>query len=98
MEGRGAHLAAEPIREQGLVLRDVLVPEKDVPAEFYIPAEHLPRWEYLKNRKKERHQAETGLPTTTMRVPVAFPEPLDQPSRTILTGEGGAAPHGPSMS
>ena len=37
-----------------LTLGDILLDDKDVPAEFFIPEEELPRWEYLKGSKTEK--------------------------------------------
>ena len=71
-------------------LRDVLVNEVDVPEEFYIPEENLPNWEYLKGGKKEeRVNKKTGFTYTYSEGKMSFPDSLDKPSRTILTGEGG---------
>lgn len=75
-------------------LGDVIVPPEEVPDEFYVPEEKLEKWRYLKGSKSE---------TRTKRGPdgaeftyqysegsMAFPDLLTNPSRTILTGEGGA--------
>lgn len=71
-------------------LGDVLVPESDVPESFYIPDETLDRWEYLKGSKKElRANKKTGFKYHYSEGSMAFPDPIDRPSRTILTGEGG---------
>ncbi|WP_455137300.1 DNA (cytosine-5-)-methyltransferase [Thermophilibacter sp.] len=72
------------------VLGDVLVPEEEVPAEFYIEPDKLPQWEYLKGAKHERRvNKKTGFEYTYSEGAMAFPDALDRPSRTILTGEGG---------
>jgi DNA (cytosine-5)-methyltransferase 1 len=60
--------------------------------EFFIPKEQLDRWDYLKDGKKELRHGRDGFTYFYNEGPVAFPEPLDQPSRTILTGEGGSSP------
>jgi len=71
------------------VLGDILVPPQDVPPQFWIDEDSLPKWSYLKGAKKERREAKSGFEYTYAEGPVTFPDPLDQPSRTILTGEGG---------
>lgn len=91
-KGEVRTFAADPVKEAGKTLRDILIPEKEVPPEFYIPADQLHRWEYLKNGKKELRNGRDGFTYFYNEGPVAFPEPLDQPSRTILTGEGGSGP------
>lgn len=72
------------------VLGDVLVDERDVPEEFYIEPEMLPKWRYLKGAKQElRTNKATGFTYKYSEGSMAFPDSLDKPSRTILTGEGG---------
>lgn len=83
---------AEPIRKPAQPLREILIPDADVPMEFFIPKEQLERWTYLKGGKKELRNGTDGFTYYYNEGPVAFPEPLDQPSRTILTGEGGSSP------
>ena len=71
-------------------LGDVLVSEAEVPEEFYIESDKLPQWEYLKGAKhEERVNKKTGFKYTYSEGSMAFPDALDRPSRTILTGEGG---------
>jgi len=74
-------------------LGDVLVPDSDVPDKFFIDSESLERWEYLKGAKKEPRVAKNGYEYLYTEGPVAFPDPIDKPSRTILTSEGGKTPN-----
>ncbi len=70
--------------------RDVLVDESDVPNQFYIAQEKLPDWRYLKGAKREeRTNKKTGFTYTYSEGAMSFPDSIDKPSRTILTGEGG---------
>ena len=77
-------------------LGQIVVDEARVPQEFFIDDAELEEWRYLKGPKNEErtaidedgnefvyHYSEGGM---------AFPDPLDRPSRTIITGEGGASP------
>ena len=73
-------------------LEDVLVSDSDVPGQFFISPESLERWEYLKGAKREPRVAKNGHEYVYSEGPVAFPDPLDRPSRTILTSEGGSGP------
>lgn len=79
-----------------ITLGQIVVDEKDVPPEFFIGEEELENWRYLKGPKSEErtsvdedgkeftyHYSEGGM---------AFPDALDKPSRTIITGEGGTGP------
>jgi len=71
-------------------LGDILIPENEVPEEFYINPDELPKWEYLKGSKsEERVNKSTGFTYHYSEGKMAFPDSLDKPSRTILTGEGG---------
>lgn len=72
-------------------LGDVIVPAAEVPESFYIPPENLERWRYLKGSKsEERINKQTGFKYHYSEGAMAFPDLLENPSRTILTGEGGA--------
>ena len=73
-------------------LRDVMVPDSEVPEQFFLAPESLERWEYLKGAKKEPRVARNGHEYMYSEGPVAFPDPPDKPSRTILTSEGGSGP------
>lgn len=75
------------------VLKDVLVPMCDVPDAYRIPEEHMASWQYLKGAKREsRTNAAQGYSYTFTEGALAFPDPLDRPSRTVITGEGGPSP------
>nr|MBA2599972.1 DNA (cytosine-5-)-methyltransferase [Actinomycetota bacterium] len=74
------------------VLRDVLQPPKEIPESFFIPTEQLERWGYLKGRKDIPRIAKNGHEYLYSEGGIAFPDPISQPSRTILTGEGGVTP------
>jgi len=73
-------------------LGDILINEKDVPQEFFIDPKDLPRWKYLKGSKKEPRRSKTGHVYNYSEGAMAFPDPLDKPARTIITGEGGSTP------
>lgn len=73
-------------------IRDVMVSDSDVPGQYFISPESLERWEYLKGAKKEPRKAKNGFEYVYSEGPVAFPDDLDKPSRTILTSEGGSGP------
>ncbi len=76
-----------------LTLGQVLVDESLVPKEFFITNEELSKWEYLKGSKKlKRVNKVTGYEYDYSEGGMAFPDYLDRPSRTIITGEGGAGP------
>ena len=73
-------------------VRDIMVPDSEVPEQFFLEESSLERWEYLKGAKREPRTAKNGHEYMYSEGPVAFPDDLDKPSRTILTSEGGKAP------
>ena len=74
-------------------LKDVLVDSADVPKEYWIDKERLTEWEYLKGAKSiERTHKASGTTYFYAEGKMAYPDSLDKPSRTILTGEGGNTP------
>ncbi len=80
-------------RTMGTTLGDVLLPDAEVPAEFFIPAAQLERWKYLKGAKREARTVQAGGHRYFYSEgAMTFPDALDQPSRTVITGEGGGAP------
>jgi len=73
-------------------LGDILVDEEFVPEEFYISDEELSKWQYEKGAKKINRVSKEGYEYVFSEGGMAFPDYLDRPSRTMITGEGGAAP------
>ena len=69
-----------------------LVDENLVPEDFFITDEELPKWQYEKGAKKINRVSKEGYEYVFSEGGMAFPDSLDQPSRTIITGEGGSAP------
>lgn len=68
-----------------------VVDESLVPEEFFISEEDVAKWEYEKGAKKIERTSKEGFKYTFSEGGMAFPDSLDKPSRTIITGEGGAA-------
>ena len=72
-------------------LGDVLIPEDEVPESYFVHEDQLPRWQYLKGAKREpRVNKRTGHAYFYAEGSMAFPDLPENPSRTILTGEGGS--------
>lgn len=74
------------------MLGDILVEEDFVPEEFFISEEDLPRWQYEKGAKKINRVSKEGFEYVFSEGGMAFPDYLDKPSRTMITGEGGPSP------
>lgn len=73
-----------------VLLNDVVIhDEKTVPEAYFIGEDEKGQWEYLKGGKKERRESKSGHVYNYSEGPMVFPDSLDKPSRTIVTGEGG---------
>ncbi len=70
------------------ILKDV-IQNGEVTEDFYISSEDLDKWNYLKGPKKEIRKSADGFEYNYSEGGMIFPDPLDKPSRTIITGEGG---------
>lgn len=74
-----------------MTLGSNLIDESYVPEEFYISDAELPKWRYEKGAKKINRTSKVGYEYVFSEGAMAFPDPIDRPSRTIITGEGGTA-------
>ena len=73
-------------------LGDNLVEESMIPDDFFIADEDIEKWQYEKGAKKIERTTKEGFKYMFSEGGMAFPDYTDRPSRTIITGEGGAAP------
>ncbi len=69
-----------------------LVDERLVPEDYFISDAELPKWEYEKGAKKINRVSKEGYEYIFSEGGMAFPDPLNKPSRTMITGEGGSSP------
>lgn len=69
-----------------------LIQNGEVGEDFYIKHQDLDKWVYLKGAKKELRKNAAGFEYNYSEGGMVFPDPLDRPSRTIITGEGGTSP------
>lgn len=92
--GRAATATVAPsYKGPFLSLGDMTVPDDKVPDAFYLEKEKLERWSYLKGAKKEpRVCRRTGHEYMYSEGTMPFPDSIERPARTILTGEGGSSP------
>ncbi|HEY4512032.1 MAG TPA: DNA (cytosine-5-)-methyltransferase [Candidatus Paceibacterota bacterium] len=93
MRGRQFHTMPVLAAYHGkqMVLGDILLDEKEVPEEYFVNGD-LARWKYLKGAKNEPRKGANGFEFIYTEGPMIFPDSLDKPSRTIVTGEGGKTP------
>lgn len=66
-----------------------LVERGGVDEHFFLAPDAMDKWEYMKGAKKiQRKSKSTGFEYIFSEGPIAFPDPLDKPARTMLTSEG----------
>jgi DNA (cytosine-5)-methyltransferase 1 len=72
------------------VLVDVVAKTGHVPESYFVAPERIDQWVYLKGPKSEpRVDKRTGHEYKYSEGGMSFPDSLELPARTILTGEGG---------
>ena len=74
------------IDEAPTLLGSVL--QSNVDESFYISIDKMPKWSYMKGAKKIPRTSADGHEYVFSEGPIAFPDPWDRPSRTMLTSEG----------
>ncbi|NNC81974.1 MAG: DNA (cytosine-5-)-methyltransferase [Flavobacteriales bacterium] len=79
-------------RGRRVVMEDILQDLDEVGKEFWIPKTKEKDWEYQKGAKRLDRVSRNGHAYTFTEGRLTFPDPLDRPSRTIITGEGGPSP------
>ncbi|MBC5722066.1 Modification methylase HhaI [uncultured Clostridium sp.] len=86
MNGRIYSVDVVPEIEHCIPIRDILQ-DGEIDSRYFIKEEDLPRWRYMKGAKNELRHRKDGSTYCFSEGVVAFPEPLDRPSRTMLTSE-----------
>lgn len=86
MNGRIYSVDVAPRRVAPTPIKDIL---EQVPVDehYFLRDEDMPRWIYAKGAKQEKRKRRDGSQYYFSEGSVAFPEPLDKPSRTMLTSE-----------
>lgn len=94
MNGRIYSVDVTPQRVAATPLKDILE-TGPVDEHYYLRSKDMPRWIYAKGAKREKRQRRDGSQYYFSEGSVQFPEPLDKPSRTMLTSESrvGRASH-----
>lgn len=89
------HKAIPLYNGERTLLGDILATGDDrklITEDFYISDEDLPKWKYLKGAKHEIRKTKSGFEFNYNEGGMSFPDPIDKPSRTIITSEGGKTP------
>lgn len=76
----------QPQYEKFIPLGDILE-KSPVDRSHYISQTDLPQWRYAKGAKNEHRRRKDGSEYWFSEGNVQFPDPLDKPSRTMLTSE-----------
>lgn len=92
VDGAVTTIKTHPNYEGNFTLLGDLIQNGEVPLDFYIEKADLDKWAYLKGAKKEMRINAQGFEYNYSEGGMIFPDPLDKPSRTIITGEGGKSP------
>lgn len=89
IDGNITTIKTKPNYEGNFTILKDLIQNGEVTEDFYISDEELDKWKYLKGPKKEMRKNANGFEYNYSEGGMIFPDPLDKPSRTIITGEGG---------
>lgn len=90
---KGAVLTAKVTAQyegEKVTLGDLVVDDADVPEQFFIPKEKLGAWEAQRAAKQLERKRPDGTTYFYSEGAMVWPDALDRPARTILTGEGGS--------
>jgi len=74
------------------LLRHQLIPLSEVPEEFFISEDEIGKWMKLKLGQRTLRKRPDGTTYLFSEGKMAFPDDVENPARTIITSEGGAAP------
>lgn len=85
MEGQITTMKVTPIEIEPTLLKKVV--QSGVDSSYYIKQEDIPAWTYMKGAKKIPRTSANGHSYVFSEGPIAFPDPLDRPGRTMLTSE-----------
>jgi DNA (cytosine-5)-methyltransferase 1 len=84
-------IALSPKHIETLPLKEVILPPEEVASEYWISNADVQRWrDAKKGVRKERKKGDFSYIYSEGDMP--FPDSIDKPSRTIVTGEGGKTP------
>ena len=73
-----------PVYKEPTTIRQII--DENASEKYYI-GDNLKKWEYLKGSKKIPRTSKNGHEYTFSEGPIAFPDPIDKPARTMLTSE-----------
>ena len=92
IDGKVFTTKTEPNYDGKKVTLSSILQHGDIAPEFFIDDNDKPKWAYLKGAKKEKRKTKAGFEYHYSEGSMIYPDPLDNASRTIITGEGGKSP------
>ena len=85
MDGQITTMKMIPVEMKPILLNEVV--ESGVDESYYISQKDMGAWTYMKGAKKIPRTSKDGHSYVFSEGPIAFPDPLDRPGRTMLTSE-----------
>ena len=85
-DGEVTTLDVVPEQEEPTLMYEIA--QSHVDDSYYISVEDMASWTYMKGAKKIPRVSKDGHEYIFSEGPIAFPDPLDRPARTMLTSEG----------
>lgn len=85
MDGQITTMKMIPVEMKPILLNEVV--ESGVDESYYISQKDMEAWTYMKGAKKIPRTSKDGHSYVFSEGPIAFPDPLDRPGRTMLTSE-----------
>ena len=81
----------EAIKDKKITLGEIIIPQK-VNDSFYLIEDVINKWEIAKGPQKTKRITKDGFEYFYSMGGMKFPDDLNEPARTIVTGEGGITP------
>src|SRR5699024_4587114 len=86
--GQFTSIETLPVSEEPVTLGEVLIPEEEVSEEYYLSAEKVEKFTYLRGPKKIDRISKDGHKYTFSEGGMGETDDLSKPGRTMLTSEG----------
>lgn len=92
IEGKITTIKTKPNYNGSYTIMEDIILKDNIDPEYYISDTDLEKWKYLKGAKSSTKINSQGFEYKYSEGGMSFPDHLDKPSRTIITGEGGKSP------
>lgn len=85
-------IVATPNNLKKTVLKDIILPIDKIPNSYFIDSKDVDKWKHFKLGRKIERKTKEGHSYIYSEGKMSFPDSLNSPARTIITGEGGSTP------